>query len=74
LITLITEFYFDSDWKTREKHPHGEEIVYLLSGAMDLIPETGGARQTIELRSKGLVVVPRDTRHTAKVLSRAMCR
>jgi mannose-6-phosphate isomerase-like protein (cupin superfamily) len=64
---LITEFYFDADWKTWEKHPHGEEIVYLLSGAMDLILDKDGARRTIELRSKGLVVVPRDTWHTAKV-------
>lgn len=66
---LITEFYFDRDWQTWEKHPHGEEIVYLLSGAMDLILEKGETRQVIELRSKGLVVVPRDTWHTAKVFA-----
>jgi quercetin dioxygenase-like cupin family protein len=66
---LITEFYFDADWQTWEKHPHGEEIVYLLSGAMDLILETGDFRQVIELRGKGLVVVPRDTWHTAKVFA-----
>ena len=34
---------------------------------MDLILDKDGALRTIELRSKGLVVVPRDTWHTAKV-------
>jgi mannose-6-phosphate isomerase-like protein (cupin superfamily) len=64
---LITEFYFDADWKSWEMHPNGEEIVYLLSGAMDLILEKDGERRIIELRSKGLVIVPRGTWHTAKV-------
>jgi quercetin dioxygenase-like cupin family protein len=66
---LITEFYFDADWQTWEKHPYGEEIVYLLSGSMDLILEKGKTRKVVELRSKGLVVVPRDTWHTAKVFA-----
>lgn len=64
---LITEFYFDEDWKTWEMHPNGEEIVYLLSGKMDLILEKDGVLQTAELRSKGLVIIPRNTWHTAKV-------
>ncbi len=64
---LITEFYFDADWESWEMHPNGEEIVYLLSGAMDLTLEKDGESQTIELRSKGLTVVPRGTWHTAKV-------
>ena len=64
---LITEFFFDEDWKTWEMHPNGEEIVYLLSGAMDLILEKDGVSQTVELRSKGLIIIPRNTWHTAKV-------
>ena len=64
---LITEFHFEEDWKSWEMHPNGEEIVYLLSGSMDLILEKDEVRQTLELRSKGLVVVPRGTWHTAKV-------
>ena len=66
---LITEFYFEEDWKTWEMHPHGEEIVYLLSGSMDLILENEGVLQTVELRSKGLVIIPRNTWHTAKVFA-----
>src|SRR5688500_9917079 len=58
---LITEFSFEEDWKSWEMHPNGEEIVYLLSGAMDLILKKGENRQTIELREKGLIVIPRET-------------
>ena len=64
---LITEFHFEKDWQTWEMHPHGEEIVYLLSGAMDLILERDNIFETIELRSKGLVIIPENTWHTAKV-------
>lgn len=66
---LITEFYFDADWRSWEMHPNGEEIVYMLSGSMDLILEKDGERKTFELRSKGLVVVPRGTWHTGKVFA-----
>lgn len=66
---LITEFQFTEDWKSWEMHPHGEEIVYLLSGEMDLILEKDDKIQTIELRGKGSVVIPRKTWHTAKVFA-----
>ncbi len=64
---LITEFEFDKDWATWEMHPNGEEIVYLLSGALNLILDKDGEKQTIELRKKGLVIIERGTWHTAKV-------
>ena len=64
---LITEFEFTEDWATWEMHPNGEEIVYLLSGAIDLILDKDGEQQTIELRGKGLVIIERGTWHTAKV-------
>lgn len=66
---LITEFYFEEDWKSWEMHPHGEEIVYLLSGKIDLLLEKDGKVQKIELRGKGSVIIPRNTWHTAKVFA-----
>ena len=64
---LITEFESTEDWKTWEMHPNGEEIVYLLSGAADLILEKDGIQQTCELRGKGLIIIERGTWHTAKI-------
>lgn len=66
---LITEFRFEEDWQSWEMHPHGEEIVYLLSGEMDLMLEKDGNLQTLELRGKGAVVIPQGTWHTAKVFA-----
>ncbi len=66
---LITEFYFTEDWKSWEMHPNGEEIVYMLSGEIDLVLEKDSEIQTIELRGKGSVVIPRSTWHTAKVFA-----
>ena len=65
---FVSEYVFERDWPTWEMHPNGEEIVYLLSGALDLILEKDDARETLELRSKGLVIVPRGTWHTAKII------
>jgi mannose-6-phosphate isomerase-like protein (cupin superfamily) len=65
---LLTEFDFNEDWKTWEMHPHGDELVYLLSGAMDFILKKGEISETRELRGKGLIVVPRGAWHTARVL------
>ena len=64
---LITEFHFEEDWKTWEMHPNGEEIVYLLTGSMDLILDKDGNQEIIELRGKGSVIIPQNTWHTAKV-------
>lgn len=64
---LITEFESTEDWQSWEMHPHAEEIVYLLSGAADLILEKDGNQKKFELRGKGLVIVPPETWHTAKI-------
>jgi mannose-6-phosphate isomerase-like protein (cupin superfamily) len=65
---LVTEYYFDKDWESWEMHPEAEEIVYLLSGSVDLVLEKDGNRRTVELRGKGVVIVQRGTWHTAKVI------
>lgn len=33
---LISAFSFDKDWPAWERHPHGSELVLLLSGATEL--------------------------------------
>ena len=55
------------DWKHWEMHPAGDELVYLVSGAIDLIFETQDGERVVELRNRGGVLVRRGTWHTAKV-------
>jgi quercetin dioxygenase-like cupin family protein len=48
-------------------HPKGDEIVYLLSGAVTFILEREHGHEAIELNEPGsYVIVPRGTWHTAR--------
>ncbi len=64
---LISEFVFTADWPTWEMHPNGDEMVYLLEGAVDLRLETAVGIEEIALRGCGAVLVPRAIWHTARV-------
>lgn len=64
---LISEFAFTQDWPTWEMHPQGDEFVYLLSGAVDLLLDRGDRVETVSLDGSGAVVVPRGVWHTAKL-------
>ncbi len=66
--TLISSFSFDEDWPTWEVHPHGDEIVCLLSGDAEMILALPGGDETVRLTEPGtFVIVPKGTWHTAKV-------
>jgi mannose-6-phosphate isomerase-like protein (cupin superfamily) len=64
---LISEYEFVEDWPTWEMHPEGDEFVYLLSGAVELLLDRAGTIERIAVDGTGAVVVPRGVWHTAKV-------
>jgi len=65
---LVSHFSFDRDWDSWEVHPHGEELVCLLSGQIDFVLEQGESEISIALEEPGdCVLVPRGVWHTAKV-------
>jgi mannose-6-phosphate isomerase-like protein (cupin superfamily) len=64
---LISEYTFTEDWPTWEMHPHGDEFVYLLSGAIELLYQTYDGVTCTSLQGSGAVVVPQGVWHTAKV-------
>lgn len=66
---LIAEFSFDRDWDSWEVHPAGDEIVVLLSGAVDLVLDEPEGERSIQLRGRGTAIVPRGVWHTANVLA-----
>ncbi|MDH3440163.1 MAG: cupin [Gammaproteobacteria bacterium] len=67
---LIACHSFDGDRQTWENHPHGDELVSLVSGDAEFILRTDEGEQSIRCSSPGdFVVVPRNTWHTAKVHS-----
>lgn len=64
---LIAQFAFDTDWPHWEMHPHGEEILVLVSGRMTMVFDKGGKESQFELREGRACVVPRATWHRAIV-------
>ena len=65
---LVAAFSFDADWPTWEIHPHGDEIVCLLTGDATMILKTADGEQRVRLNEPGAyVVVPKGTWHTSKV-------
>ena len=66
---LVAIFPYDADWNSWEMHPDGDEIVVLLSGAVDLVLDLPSGQRTVELRDRGAAIVPGGVWHTADVLA-----
>ena len=65
---LVCLLHMTEDWPNWERHPAGDEIVYLLSGAMDLIVEVPDGERVVPLRDRAAYVVPRGLWHRGKVI------
>ena len=64
---LVTTNTYNKDWPSWERHPLGEEIVCLLSGAVTMILERPGGNEAVSMSRMGdFVCIPRGTWHTAK--------
>lgn len=64
---LMSAFTFSEPWAMWERHPAGEELVMLLSGAATLVLEESGQERAVALTVPGsYVLVPRNVWHTAR--------
>ena len=64
---LITCHKFDADWPMWEMHPHGDEVVCLLSGSVEFELEVSDGTTRVSLTSPGsFAFVPKGTWHTAR--------
>jgi mannose-6-phosphate isomerase-like protein (cupin superfamily) len=52
--------FHPAEW---EMHPHGEELLLLLSGALDVILDLPDGERTVELTTGGACLVPRGVWH-----------
>ena len=65
---LVSYYHFTEDWDAWERHPAGDELVVLVSGAVDFVLELPEGHRTLELRGPGaFVIVPAGAWHTARV-------
>jgi mannose-6-phosphate isomerase-like protein (cupin superfamily) len=62
---LVAVFHFGSlgSWPHWEVHPAGDELVCLLSGAIDLVLEEEGGERVVPLRDRAACIVPRGVWH-----------
>lgn len=64
---LMSAFSFSEPWAMWERHPEGDELVMLLSGAVTLVLEVQGEEKPVALADPGgYVLVPRGVWHTAR--------
>lgn len=69
---LVSTYDFSENWASWEQHPAGEEVVVLISGALEFVLETGNGERKITLDQPGqFLLVPRGTWHTANVSRQA---
>lgn len=65
---LVSTYDFSEDWASWEQHPAGEEVVVLISGALEFVLEMSEGERKVTLEQPGqFLLVPRGTWHTANV-------
>jgi mannose-6-phosphate isomerase-like protein (cupin superfamily) len=64
---LLAVFACDEDWGHWEMHPHGEEVLVLLSGTVTMVFEESGGSRDVELQPGRACIVPAGTWHRATV-------
>jgi quercetin dioxygenase-like cupin family protein len=50
-------------WDHWERHPNGDEVVMMLTGALELVLELAGGEQSLTLNPHEAIVVPRGVWH-----------
>ena len=66
---MLATFHMTQDMASWEQHPEGDEILHLLSGAVDIVLEEPGGNRVIELRPGTTCVVPKGVWHRQLVRS-----
>lgn len=64
---ILSVFDYTTTWAYWERHPDGDELVYVLSGSVELVSENDRQRHTASLRAGQAAIVPAGTWHRALV-------
>ena len=64
---LVMVTRYTDDWDSWEMHPAGDEVVYLLEGAVDFVLHQGDGERVVELRGRSACLVPAGAWHRAIV-------
>jgi mannose-6-phosphate isomerase-like protein (cupin superfamily) len=64
---LVGTFHNAKEWDVWEMHPAGDEVVCLLTGAVDVVLVEPEGERVVELGAGQTCIVPRGVRHRAIV-------
>jgi mannose-6-phosphate isomerase-like protein (cupin superfamily) len=64
---LVGAFHNAEDWDVWEMHPAGDEVVCLLSGAIDVVLEDERGVRVVALEAGHTCIVPKGVWHSANV-------
>ena len=64
---LVTIHTFSEPWESWEAHPHGEELVLCVDGAITLLQEVDGEVRHTTIGPGEVAINPRGVWHTADV-------
>jgi mannose-6-phosphate isomerase-like protein (cupin superfamily) len=64
---LVGRFHNGEDWDIWEMHPAGDEVVCLLSGAIDVVLDEPDGERVVALEAGRTCIVPRGVWHRAIV-------
>ena len=64
---LVGTFHNAQDWDIWEMHPAGDEVVCLLSGAIDVVLDEPDGERVVALEAGRTCIVPRGVWHRAIV-------
>lgn len=64
---MVGDFGYSEDWDMWERHPAGDEIVYLVAGRVTMVLDEANGERTVELNAGTACVVPRNVWHRALV-------
>jgi mannose-6-phosphate isomerase-like protein (cupin superfamily) len=64
---LVRAFLMTDNSSEWEMHPEGDELLFLLSGAIEMILQNGDRERVLELRPGAACIVPRGVWHRANI-------
>jgi quercetin dioxygenase-like cupin family protein len=66
---ILSVFDYTTTWSWWERHPAGDELVYLISGDIELLLDDPAGARTLALQPGQAAIVPAGAWHRAVVLS-----
>jgi mannose-6-phosphate isomerase-like protein (cupin superfamily) len=64
---LLSVFAYDHTWDYQERHPGGDELVYVSSGVVDVLADAGEGERAMRLSLGEACIVPAGSWHRIAV-------